>query len=268
METEVLRLTAYYSFYINPPGTGTDGCIWGNPDKPIGNWSPYVAGANTDGNGQTFVKIGWNPIWESSGLKGTQPGYGVKIECPDGGCNGLPCQINPSDGIGNVGSQLAATGAGNSAFCVVTVPKGSTAHIITFDGSGGNNESPKESSPAPKPTTTQQEPTTSETPTTTSTTSTPEPTTTAVPTTSSEATTSATTASSSSHPILLPGIFHENGTSSDNLTTTTSSSTPVAQTTTPSAPNPTEKKGEAGRQQGGAAMAGLVVAFIAAACLF
>ena len=45
-------------YYINPPGVSTsEGCIWGDGSKPIGNWSPYVAGANTIGNGDTFVKI-------------------------------------------------------------------------------------------------------------------------------------------------------------------------------------------------------------------
>ncbi|KAF5098310.1 hypothetical protein D0Z03_001241 [Geotrichum reessii] len=45
-------------YYINAPGVGaTDGCVWGSKNKPIGNWSPYVAGANTDNNGNTFVKI-------------------------------------------------------------------------------------------------------------------------------------------------------------------------------------------------------------------
>ncbi|EFY93442.1 SUN domain protein (Adg3), putative [Metarhizium acridum CQMa 102] len=304
-------------FYINPPGTGTDGCIWGTEDKPIGNWSPYVAGANTDSNGQTFVKVGWNPIWESSSLKGTKPGFGVKIECPDGGCSGLPCQIDPSAAEGSVASKNAAVGAGGSAFCVVTVAKGSSAHIVAFDASGGNKETPKESSsaPPPPPPSTSQQPTTSQIPTTTSTlpkptttsvapTTTSQPTTTLVPTSSSTltpssssttttttttsssssttspptTTTTTTTSSSSSSttsyalPTLIPGIFHENGTSSSNTTTTFVSSTApttfIAETTVPNAPKPTEKKGEAGRQQGSAAVAGLVVALVAAACLF
>lgn len=181
----------------------------------------------------------------------------------------MPCQIDPSASEGSVGSKLAAVGAGNAAFCVVTVAQGKTANIVAFDGSGGNNEAPpKESSPAPQPTTTQQ-PTTSQTPTSTST---PQPTTTSVaPTTSSEPTSTyvPTTTSSSTRPALLPGIFHENGTTSDNSTTTAVSSTALpVETTAPNAPKPTEKKGEAGRQQGSAAVAGLVVAFIAAACLF
>ncbi|KFG79183.1 putative SUN domain protein (Adg3) [Metarhizium anisopliae] len=285
-------------FYINPPGTGTDGCIWGTEDKAIGNWSPYVAGANTDSNGQTFVKIGWNPIWESSGLKGTKPGFGVKIECPGGGCSGLPCQIDPSAAEGSVASKDAAVGAGGSSFCVVTVAKGSSAHIVAFDGSGGNKEPPKQSSsapPPPPPPSTSQPPTTTQIPTTSSTppkptttsvapTTTSQPTTTLVPTTSSSTLTTSSSSSLSSSssssssttsyalPTLIPGIFHENGTSFSNSTTTLASSTApttsIAETTVPNLPIPTEKKGEAGRQQGSAAVAGLVVALVAAACLF
>ncbi|KAK2591989.1 hypothetical protein QQS21_010325 [Conoideocrella luteorostrata] len=284
-------------FYINPPGTGEEGCVWGTSSTAIGNWSPFVAGANTDGSGQTFVKIGFNPIWQASNLAGSKPNFGVKIECPDGGCNGLPCQIDPSSSSNSaVGSKLAAVGAGNAAFCVVTVSKGSTAHIVAFDGSGGNSdpgpEAPKKSSsappppPLPPPSTTSQQPTTSKAPTTTSAASTTSTTTSSIlkPTTTSSvvvstttssselsSTSDLTTSSSSATPTLLPGgIFHENGTSPDNRLTTSSSSpsVPAAQTTAPGSPPlmTTEKKGEAYRQQGGA-VAGLLVAFVAAACL-
>lgn len=125
-------------YYINPPGVGTEeACTWSDGSKPIGNWSPYVAGANTDANGMTFVKIGYNPIWTNSWLSSTAPTFGVKIVCSGDGCNGTPCSINPSkDGIGNVESSLSAAGAGGANFCVVTVPKGMTANIVVFDVSG------------------------------------------------------------------------------------------------------------------------------------
>lgn len=270
-------------FYINPPGTGSEDCIWGTSSKAIGNWAAYVAGTNTDANGQTFVKIGMNPVYEASGLKSTKPDYGVKIECPDGGCNGLPCQIQPG---GGVESNQAASGAGGSNFCVVTVAKGKTAHIVAFDGSGGNGGSDEEtsssskspeteapstpsssSSPPPPPPTTSEEPKTSSTP--------PPP-----PTTSSSvepSTTMAPTSSKKAYPTVMPGIFHENtnSTTTSNSTTSSSSSSSEQMSTTDSepatnAPEPThkDKDNEAGRQQGSAAMAGLVVAFVAAACLF
>ncbi|KAF4966954.1 hypothetical protein FSARC_5439 [Fusarium sarcochroum] len=330
-------------FYINPPGTGEEGCIWGSEDEPIGNWSPYVAGANTEANGETFVKIGWNPIWEDSGLKSKLPDYGMEIKCPDGGCTGLPCKIDPSDGEGKVGSALSAKGAGGSGFCVVTVQKGSSAQIVAFSTSGGgsgsddseddsDSETPESSTAEAEPSTTSvaevttsevpeittseepsttEEPTTSEVPTTTSaepsTTTTPVETTTSASSTTTTTTTAAAETTSSTteaqtttsaaettteeatsttftsvtsktkkhkytgttkkiYPTVKPGIFRQNGT-----TTYTSSETEETAEATEagSGPAPTEsKEGEAGRHQGNAAVASLVVAFIAAVCFF
>ncbi|KKF93512.1 Protein adg3 [Ceratocystis platani] len=123
-------------YYINPPGVGSEGCIWGDNTKAVGNWAPYVAGANTVANGDTYVKIGWNPIFqfEGAGLEKTLPSFGLEIKCPNGGCNGLPCSIDPNDGLGAVNSGQAASGAGGSSFCVVTVSKGSTANIVLTSG--------------------------------------------------------------------------------------------------------------------------------------
>ncbi|CAD6499244.1 BgTH12-04895 [Blumeria graminis f. sp. triticale] len=125
-------------YYINPPGVAAeDACVWGDGSKPIGNWSPYVAGANTDTSGQTFVKVGWNPIYTGSSLSKTPPSFGVKIVCESGGCNGTPCGIDPSaHGVGSVQSANEATGAGGANFCVVTVPKGGKANIEVFGFDG------------------------------------------------------------------------------------------------------------------------------------
>ena len=82
------------SFYINPPGVGCEeACIWGTKSDPIGNWSPYVAGANTDGNGETFIKLGWNPIYlePATPFRDEMPTWGVEVVCEADGCNGLPC---------------------------------------------------------------------------------------------------------------------------------------------------------------------------------
>ncbi|UPK97018.1 hypothetical protein LCI18_007953 [Fusarium solani-melongenae] len=316
-------------FYINPPGVGEEGCIWGTEDEPIGNWSPYVAGANTEASGTTFVKLGWNPIWEDSALKSKLPDFGVEIKCPDGGCNGLPCKIDPSDGEGKVESNEGGIGAGNSAFCVVTVPKGSTAQIVAFSvgsGSGSDDsdgddgemgikkveESSTTEKAKPSTTTTVAETTTSEktTSTTEEATSTTEESTTTeeAPTTSSEETTSTTsiesttttseesttteesttstptTSTSKVHkstkavtttkvvttkkaaPTVKPGIFHENGTTT--FTGAQVTEKPAATEAGSEAAPTQSKEGEAGRHQGNAAVAGLVVAFIAAACFF
>ena len=135
-------------YYINPPGITTDqGCIWGDGSQPIGNWSPFVAGANQVANGDTFVMIGVNPIYCcQSSWSGTNPGFGVRIECPGGGCNGVPCECNP-DTMGTNGCTGGSTGAGGAQFCIVTVPAGGTANIVVFS-LGSNSTSSTASSAA------------------------------------------------------------------------------------------------------------------------
>lgn len=126
-------------FYINPPGiSAAQACVWGTNNQDVGNWSPYVAGTNTDNSGQTFIKLGWNPIYlePTTPFRNQMPNWGVRIECPDGKCNGLPCEINPQENSVNQMSGSSSNGAGGGAFCVVTVPKGSTANFVVFGGSG------------------------------------------------------------------------------------------------------------------------------------
>lgn len=128
-------------YYVNEPGYSTDeACLWGTSATAIGNWSPYVAGANQDSTGDTYVKIGWNPKYQDD-FYGILPSFGIKIECPDGECNGLPCSIDPSsDGYGGVTSEDAASGAGGADFCVVTVTSGS-AEIIVFNAGDDSSSS-------------------------------------------------------------------------------------------------------------------------------
>jgi hypothetical protein len=129
------------SFYINPPGVDCDkACIWGSNSDPVGNWSPYVAGANTDHSGETFVKLGWNPIYlePATPFRNDMPTWGVEIVCETDGCNGLPCAIDPSKNGVNEMVGGSSSGAGGGAFCVVTVPKGGKANFVVFDGSTGS----------------------------------------------------------------------------------------------------------------------------------
>ncbi|PYH48318.1 SUN domain-containing protein [Aspergillus saccharolyticus JOP 1030-1] len=136
-------------FYINPPGYSTDtACVWGTSASPIGNWSPYVAGANTDATGDTYVKIGWNPIYleTTTPFRDVVPDFGVEIECEGDGCNGLPCKIDPDVNGVNEMTGSSSIGAGGAAFCVVTVPKGETANIVVFDKAGGSSGSSGSSS--------------------------------------------------------------------------------------------------------------------------
>ncbi|KAG0667882.1 hypothetical protein C6P45_005249 [Maudiozyma exigua] len=124
-------------FYVNPPGVSVeDGCKWGSTAEPWGNWSPYVAGANMDDNKNTYVKIGWNPIYleDTSPFKNTKPSFGVRITCDDPSkCVGLPCSIDPSQqGINQVNSGESSSGAGGADFCVVTAQDGAKANIEVF----------------------------------------------------------------------------------------------------------------------------------------
>ncbi|SCV05059.1 LANO_0G17568g1_1 [Lachancea nothofagi CBS 11611] len=127
-------------FYINPPGTSVaDGCKWGSSSNPQGNWSPYVAGANMDDSQNTFVKIGWNPVYleDSCPFKNTRPSFGVRITCDDeSSCNGLPCEIDPSKQNVNEVSGGGGSGAGGANFCVVTAQNGAKAKIEVFESSG------------------------------------------------------------------------------------------------------------------------------------
>jgi hypothetical protein len=131
-------------YYVNPPGVSTgDGCVWGSTANPWGNWAFYVAGANMDSNGNTFAKIGWNPVilQSDSPYQNTVPSYGIRITCEEGAnCNGLPCEINPSLGINQVTSPDGSNGAGDGAFCVVTVPNRGTATIEVFEVGGSNSD--------------------------------------------------------------------------------------------------------------------------------
>ena len=137
------------SYYINPPGVGCkEACVWGTKDKPVGNWAPYVGGGNQVANGESFITLGWNPIYlePATPFKDEMPKFGVKIECDGDGCNGLPCEINPSSNGVNELTGKATTGAGGASFCTVTVPKGVKANYVIFDGSGGSGRSAHASS--------------------------------------------------------------------------------------------------------------------------
>lgn len=122
--------------------------MWGTSANPYGNWSPYVAGANTDGDGNTFVKLGWNPIYlePSTPFRDQVPEFGVEIVCEGDGCNGLPCKIDPAVHAVNKMEGKSSEGAGGASFCVVTVPSGGKANIVVF-GKGDGSSSASSSAP-------------------------------------------------------------------------------------------------------------------------
>lgn len=124
-------------FYINPPGVSVEeGCRWGSTSNPYGNWAPYVAGFNMDDSGNTYAKIGWNPIYvdSSSPFKDTKPNFGIRLKCDDESkCNGGTCEINPkTDGQNSVSNNQQAKADG-AAWCVVTATGNSGVSIEVFD---------------------------------------------------------------------------------------------------------------------------------------
>lgn len=216
-------------YYINAPGvTAEEGCVWGTSENPVGNWSPYTAGANMDDNGETYLKIGWNPIYlePATPFRTVKPDFGIEIECEGGGCNGLPCKIDPA--VNDVNEMIGEpfVGAGGATGCVVTVPKGSTAHIVVFEkeGSGSTSSETVEVSTS-TPTSTSSSSSSSSTSTSTST-STPTPTPTSTSTTETPTSTSTPSETSTSTPTPTS--------SSTSTASSTSSTTSALSVTSPS----------------------------------
>lgn len=129
-------------YYVNPPGVSvSDGCKWGSKDKPWGNWAPYVAGANQDSSKNTYVKIGWNPVYLENDcpFKNTRPDFGIRVTCDGGSCTGLPCEIDPSkNDVNEMSGDQISEGAGGATFCVVTAENGAKAKIEVFESSGSS----------------------------------------------------------------------------------------------------------------------------------
>ncbi|KAL9009857.1 MAG: hypothetical protein Q9173_005147 [Seirophora scorigena] len=132
-------------FYVNPPGVSAEeGCVWGTADKPQGNWAPYVLGGNAVEGGETFIKLGWNPIYlePATPFRDEKPTFGIEIECNGDACNGLPCAIDPSQhGVNELVGGGGSTGAGGALSCVVTVPAGSSAKFVVTEAGGSGSAS-------------------------------------------------------------------------------------------------------------------------------
>jgi hypothetical protein len=157
----------------------------------------------------------------------------VRIVCDGGGCNGLPCEIDPGkNDIGVVTSNLAATGAGDARFCVATVPRGAKARIEVFDTAGRGPAAPQPSGSAA--------PSSSGQP-------------------GASGTGSGAGPSRYAQPTVAPGIFPENGTTMVPTATGSNAAT---------APTNSQTGDGVARQKGSAAIAGLVVALVAAACFY
>lgn len=134
--TEYWASTASH-FYINPPGVSVeDGCRWGSTANPYGNWSPYVAGFNMDGSGNTYAKLGWNPIYfeSSSPFRNQKPTFGVRLKCDDSSkCTGGTCEINPNTiGLNKVKTGDQQTLSDGAAWCVLTATDNAGVSLEVF----------------------------------------------------------------------------------------------------------------------------------------
>ncbi|KAJ2002778.1 hypothetical protein H4R26_003434 [Coemansia thaxteri] len=45
-------------FYVNLAGSTADQCVWGDSDKPVGNWGPYIFGGGQGKDGNTYISGG------------------------------------------------------------------------------------------------------------------------------------------------------------------------------------------------------------------
>lgn len=120
-------------YYVNPPGKSTeDGCVWGTNDKEVGNWAPYVAGMNSDANGNTFIKIGVNPK-HIDDFSGNTPNFGLRIVCDNPqDCNGMECELNPKNGYNKAKGPSSGLSLG-AEYCIVTAKNHAKAKIEVFE---------------------------------------------------------------------------------------------------------------------------------------
>ncbi|KUL87069.1 hypothetical protein ZTR_05719 [Talaromyces verruculosus] len=99
-------------YYINPPGyLETQACIWGNSDKPLGNWAPMNLGLGYKG-GLTYASIFPNTPTTDAVL-----GFNVRY---DGASSECAWDANAK----------AYTGGGNG--CTVSIDKGSSATLVLY----------------------------------------------------------------------------------------------------------------------------------------
>ncbi|PVU87256.1 hypothetical protein BB561_006413 [Smittium simulii] len=108
-------------FYINLSGSDANQCIWGNPDKPVGNWAPYIFGGGQGKDGNTYISMMYNPLYIESGFKPSDA-YNVKINCVEGFCNfpaGGECKCE--------GGNCSVSGS-----CTVTLAKNAKAEFVLY----------------------------------------------------------------------------------------------------------------------------------------
>ncbi|KAI9290997.1 hypothetical protein K502DRAFT_272177, partial [Neoconidiobolus thromboides FSU 785] len=48
-------------YYVNPKNSDSSKCIWGDANKPYGNWAPYVLGIGQGAQSLTYMSLTVNP---------------------------------------------------------------------------------------------------------------------------------------------------------------------------------------------------------------
>ncbi|KAJ2318345.1 hypothetical protein IWW52_002614 [Coemansia sp. RSA 2704] len=108
-------------FYVNLAGSTGDQCIWGNADKPVGNWAPFIFGGGQGADGITYISVQYNPLYTSVGFK-TTDAYNVKIQCESGQCN------FPTGGECKCEQGVCSVDNG----CTVGLPDGAKASFVIY----------------------------------------------------------------------------------------------------------------------------------------
>ncbi|KAJ2496070.1 hypothetical protein GGH96_006071 [Coemansia sp. RSA 1972] len=107
-------------FYVNLRGSTAEQCVWGDSDKPVGNWAPYIFGGGQAKDGNTYISVQFNPLYTSAGFS-VSDAYNVEIVCDSGACNfpeGGKCKCE--NGKCSVDNGCTVTlGAGGSASFVL-----------------------------------------------------------------------------------------------------------------------------------------------------
>ncbi|KAJ1895232.1 hypothetical protein LPJ66_004713 [Kickxella alabastrina] len=108
-------------FYVNLAGSTAEQCVWGNSDKPVGNWGPYIFGSGQGKDGNTYISVQFNPLYHSAGFD-ISAAYNVNIECVTGKCN------FPEAGQCRCEKGVCSVGNG----CTVTLGQGASANFVLY----------------------------------------------------------------------------------------------------------------------------------------
>lgn len=112
-------------FYVNLPGSNNEKCIWGDQNKPQGNWGAYVFGGGQSPDSNTYISVTYNPLYEKQGYA-TKGIYNVKVVCDSGKCN------FPVGSDGKKGCKCEQGKCTQANGCTVTLMPGAKASFVLY----------------------------------------------------------------------------------------------------------------------------------------